>query len=243
MNHENGEIMGEEIENLTSGQRLLNIFYSPGKVFKSINHKPNFWLPMIITMVISLLFYLAYSGPFGEIMMTTLEAQAATNPAMTPEFIETLVKIFSIAAIIIAPFSVAFMIFLSALFYWLGSMIFKGHGSYMKYVSIMAHVGLISTISLIVTGLMYLISGEFLLDRPITSLASLLPDSMKMTMLDGLLLNFEVFSIWRLILIAIGIQEISGLSRKKAFVIVGIIYSIGIILTCGSLLLSTVSYN
>lgn len=236
MNYENEEKIEEEIEVLTSGERLLNIFYAPGKVFKSINNKPNFWLPMIITIVVNLLLYLVFFGPFRDAMLEGMIAQSVNNPAMPAEAIEKMSTIIAGVMVGAIPITVAIGIFLLAVFYWLGSMIFKGKGTYMKFVSLMAHVGLISVLSLVVTGIMAIFTGEFLINQPVTSLSSLLPDSMQMSPISVILSSFEVFNIWRLLLVALGIQEISGISRSKAFLIVGIIFLIGILISGGSML-------
>ncbi|PKM50331.1 MAG: hypothetical protein CVV02_11930 [Firmicutes bacterium HGW-Firmicutes-7] len=239
MSYENKEINGEEIEILTPSSRVLSIFYSPKKVFKAINDKPNFWLPMIITMLFTMLFYLTFFGEFKEMLMEVIKL---SGQSISVEYIEKMTTIISGVAIGFAPVIIAIGTFLTALFYWLGVMLFKGKGVYMKYVSLMAHVGLISLLSLVITGIMTILTGEFLISEPVTSLASWLPDSMNMTFLYGILLDVEVFNIWKLTLVAYGIHEIGGLKLSKAFIIVGIIFVIGILFSGGSLLLNARSF-
>lgn len=234
------DIPNEDFQVLSPFQRVIKIFTSPVEVFRSINVKPNFWLPVIIIIVVTLGFYLLFFSQFKDLLLQSMEEQMrnASNP-VPEDFIQKTAKFSAISTVVMTPIISVAGILLSALYYWLFGMLLKGKGGYIKYVSLMANVSLITLLSVIVMSVMVLITGEFQVNEPITSLASLLPDSMFMTPLSGMATKIEVFTIWRMILIYLGLKEIGGLSSKKSLIIVIIAFVLGMLFTGGSIWFSS----
>lgn len=215
------ENINEEFVVLKPIQRVWKIFVSPGEVFRSIDIKPNFLLPIIIASVFSLGFYLIFFSEYKALILQAIEQQMVNSPNPLPEeMIQKTANFTAIATVISAPIMTVIGMLINALYYWLFGLILKAKGSYKKYFSLMANVSLVTMLSIILSGIMVLITGEFNIEKPVTSLASLLPDSMMMTPLYGMALQIEVFNIWRLVLIYMGLKEIGELSHKKALIMV-----------------------
>jgi hypothetical protein len=49
--------------------------------------------------------------------------------------------------------------------------------------------------------------------------------------LAGVVSGIEVFSIWSVVVTGIGVSVIAGISRKKAYIIVGVLFALGLLLT------------
>lgn len=230
------EIVSEEIELLSPIQRVVKVFVSPSEVFKSINVKPNFWMPVILMVVFTLGFYLLFFSQFKEGLLVTMEEQMRNSPNPLPEeFIQKTARISAISTVVMTPVVSIVGMLLSALYYWVFGMILKGKGGYTKHLSLIAHVSLVGLLSVIIMSVMILITGEFQLNEPITSLASLLPDSMNVSPLYGMAVKIEVFTIWRMCLIYLGLKEIGGLSSKKSLIIVITAFVLGMLFTGGSI--------
>lgn len=240
MNEEKEVLNIEESEPLSALQRIYKIFISPTEVFRSINIKPNFWLPIILVVVFTLGFYFAFFDEFKDLMLEAAEQQVANSPNAPPEgMLEKTINFTAIAIVASSPLVIVIGMLLGALYYWVFGMILKGKGGYLKHFSLMANVSVVTILSVVVAGILAVFTGEYNIQEPVTSLASLLPESMNMTPLYGMLLKFEVFNIWRLVLVYLGIIEIGGLSKKKALIIVGTAFLFGVLYTGGSLWVST----
>lgn len=218
----------DQEEVLTPAKRLIDIFFSPGKVFKSIAIKPNRLLPLVVIGVVTFLLFLLSMGNYKDLMISAMEQQyAQMGIEMSGDYIETITNIMGIVSLIFSPIAVVAGVFLSALYYWLFVKILKGVGTYKQYASVMAHVAMITVLATLVSGITTILTGEYAL-VPLTSLASLLPEGMKQGFLYGALSAVEVFNIWRVILIAIALKQISGLKNSKITIIVGIAFALGL---------------
>lgn len=239
-NKEYNEISNEDINPLSPLQRAIKIFISPIEVFRSINIKPNFWLPVIIIVIFTLGFYLLFFSQFKDVLLQSMEEQMRNSPNELPEeFIQKTARASAISTVVLTPIVSVVGILLSALYYWLFVMVLKGKGGYKKHLSLIANVSLIPLLSVIVMGIMILITGEFQVSAPITSLASLFPDGMTMTPFYGMAMKIEIFTIWRMILVYIGLKEIGGLSSKRSLIIVSVAFVFGMLFSGGSIWFSS----
>jgi hypothetical protein len=218
------EVIESEGTVLNSFQCLMNIFISPSKVFQSIEKKPKILLPLIIAPLILLAFYLVSFSSFKETLLTTTEQIYANMDAgFTDEYIKSMVDVSAITQVITQPLVLVGMMFFSALYYWLGVKITKGTITYKTTLSLVAYSGLVSMLSYIVLLIVNLLNGDFTV-YPLTSLSTLLPSQMEGGFIYGLLMNMEVFTLWRYILIALGLIHIAKISKAKSYTLVGIAF-------------------
>lgn len=240
VNNDYQSSINEDVQVLSPLQRAIKIFVSPNEVFRSIHIKPNFWLPVIITVIVTFGFYLLFFSQYKDFLLQSIEDQMRNAPNPLPEeFIQKTARVSAISTVVMTPIMSIAGVLLSALYYWLFGMILKAQAGYKKYLSLMANVSLITLLSVVVMAIMVLITGEFQIEGPITSLASLLPDSMTMTPIFGMATKIEVFTIWRMILIYLGLKEIAGLSSKKSIIIVATAFVLGMLFSGGSIWFSS----
>lgn len=240
MSEQESIINEEEIITVSPLNRLIMVFTSPTKAFKAIKQKPNILLPALVTGLVVLLFFLIFMQQHKEIYFQLMEQQMVkANPNVTSEMINTTVNFTLYSTIIVTPIFTVAAFFLSALYYWVFVLIFSGEGKYKHFASLIAHVGLISLLQYIVRGIMIAITGDVSTDLLVTSAASLLPISMKNSLLYFALTKIEVFNIWRLIVIIIGLKEISRLKNYKVYIIAGVAFFAVLIYTTVSLYMSS----
>lgn len=112
---------------------------------------------------------------------------------------------------------------IAAGFYKLIMVILGNDISYKKILLIIIFASFISSLGLLVNALIALVAGGY--GANYTSLAPIMGDHKLLGAIGG---NFDVFSIWYYILLAIGFQIVAGLSRNKAITIVVIVFLLGI---------------
>ncbi|HNB71149.1 MAG TPA: YIP1 family protein, partial [Acidobacteriota bacterium] len=131
---------------MTTWQRMANIFLSPGEVFEDINRKPDFILPLILTTVLSLGFYLIVNWQLKldprETAKAAIEKQLEQQGKRMRDLsekereayeqgIEVSVKIQKYAFIlvlIIVPLAITFF----SGIYYIGSLLIRGQTSFVK---------------------------------------------------------------------------------------------------------------
>ncbi len=234
----NNEIMVNE-KTMNGLQRLIGIFISPKKVFESLKQKPNILMPMIVLPLVGLLYYLLFWGIYEIQLIHIIEEQSAKlNIVLTQENLAmqlTFSKIITLVGVVLG-ILIAFL--LSALFYYIAAKIVKTKLSYKKSLSIVTHTGLIGLLSWIIMIVVTATTGEMFIEAPITSLASLLPETMSSTFIYGVCKIIEVFSIWSTCLAAFGLMIIGNLTKKQAVIIVIIGFAISALISGVSVLIT-----
>lgn len=231
--------MEEEIE-LSGVQRFFGIFVSPTKVFKSIRKNPKILMPLIIVPLAAIVFYLLFFKAYQDYILVTLEAQyEQMEIALTEDMAGFLTTFGTVTGIVVPPITIVVGMFFSAAYYWLGVKIFKGEVSYKQLLSLVAHVALIGILSWVVLGITNWLGGTFAIDEPATSLASFMPEYMHGGFLYGFMMNVEVFKIWGVILLGMGLAEIARISKSKAYILVCIAFLFSSLITGLSLWINT----
>lgn len=95
--------------------------------------------------------------------------------------------------------------------------------SYKKILPLVIFSNIISSLGLLINGLIALAVGGY---EPVyTSLAPLFGDNI---MLSSIGKNFDIFTIWYYVVLAMGFQIVAGLSKNKAIMVVVIVFLISI---------------
>lgn len=219
-NSVNAEI---NLSNMNFFKRVIGIIFSPGKVMQSLEQKPRVLFGLLITALTPLIMILLTLPMYMEYSRKLLEVTYANmNIEMTAQQMEQAVKFSQYIALFGGPVSAVIMLLLEALVVWGIVKILKGEGRYKQFLSILGYANVISALSTITLILVVRFTGTFT-DVSYTSVASLLPN-MKGSFLFGFAKLIEVFTIWMFVVMAIGINTISRLSKKKVFIIVACIF-------------------
>jgi hypothetical protein len=94
---------------LGEGSRLAGVFFEPAKTFRDVASRPNFWAPLILVIVVSLIYMVLFGQHVGWERMIRHQTETSTRAAqLSPEQRETQIQmgakfapIFTYAAILV----------------------------------------------------------------------------------------------------------------------------------------------
>jgi hypothetical protein len=246
--HQQDQPRVEEPARLGPVARLTGTLFSPGETFADVNRKPTWLAPMLIAIITTVAFSFFYDWkvkPDYLAMTRKQMTQRAGSGEMPPEDrIQQAANISSkINWLIAIIFPIVGFLFISGVFA-LGMLLMQAQTTFKKILSAVAWsscaVGLVSTI--VVTASVMIRDDDALKIVPFyaaskycaTNLAALLPSDS--AVVKAITASLDVFTIWRLILLAIGLAAIAG-SRKitirKTGTLVVAIWLIGVLISVG----------
>jgi membrane protein insertase Oxa1/YidC/SpoIIIJ len=217
---------------LSEGQRLGNTFFAPSKTFTDLRRSASWWLPFLLSAIVSVMFVYVVDQKVG--FRKAMENQIRIQPKQA-ERLERLPadqrekamqrqtgfwRVFSyasplvgllfyliIATVLFATFKFAASadirfktVYALVVFAWLPAI----------FVSLLAIVSLLAGAS----------SDGFLIQSPAATNLGIIVDPAPSPALYALLSSVDVFTIWSLILMAIGVTCISKVKRGTAYAVV-----------------------
>lgn len=208
-----------------SFQRIIGVLFSPDATFASIARKPDWVVPLVLLLIVSL--------AAGVIMAPRIDFGSATREAMEQnknmkqEQIDRAVKMTSSIAKVMTYLSpvlslIGLLIISGVLL--LAFRLFGGEGDFKQAFSVVCYSSIPTIIKSVVTLIIIVVKGGII---PATMLATLvrsnlgfLVDMKTNPMAFALLSSIDIFSIWFLALLIIGFAYVSRLSKAKSAVIV-----------------------
>lgn len=209
--------------------KLFGMIMNPREQFERIRERPVVWLPLLIVTVLTVIGLSMMAAGIDFMDQPGLEG----IPAEELQMIETISKITFIVIGIISP---AFAILISTVIYLVVAKIAHKEVGFKQLFSMNTYIYIISVLSMIINGIAFMVVGNASEDTMFTSLNSIVNASGA----TGALLNMiEVFSIWTLILNAIGLQLVGTFSKKLAWGVVIAVFLITVSFMMISASLST----
>ncbi len=199
---------------------LINIIVEPVKTFQHIKEKDDWWIPFILLVVVTWIF-LWISGPAMARLTAQMMAEMGADREI-PKFVEY-IKYLG------APIGTLTMWLLMSVLIWFLANSFGGDWDFTKALDLYAYSSVVQVLRSILTTVILLIRGipniMTFQDLNVATGLNLLfsPENPR---LYALVSGIEVFTIWQFILIAYGISEITGISKKKAAWVSVIVYII-----------------
>jgi hypothetical protein len=224
--------------------RITGVFFSPKATFEDIVRKPNWLLPTVLILLMSLVAIIALNSHFSwrdyisqqiekspraaQLSAEAKERQVEMSAKYSPAFAYVFGLVLPICGILVI-----------ALVLWGAFSIMAGAGtSYKTALAIVSHAivpaSVIGTI-LFVTVLFLKPVGMFDLDNPIaTNVAALLADDAS-KWLVAVGKNLDLLELWKLVLLSVGFAAISPkkLQGGKAFSIVFGVFLVYLVLRVG----------
>lgn len=209
-----------------------DIFFSPVTAYESFKQKPNWVIPLILTIVlVSASAGLTYKQSADAQIQMISQSNNPDSPAVQA-MIEQSKDPSPMGGMIGAAIMVPVFSLISALLAWLfGSFIF---GQKAKYVNVWA-VGLLAGLIPLTGGLIrsFMVVAK---DSLFVSLgfAALLPGKDFTSILYSICYFLDIFAIWGMIVAGIGYAAIFGLSRAKGMTISIFLVLLGVTLAIGA---------
>lgn len=217
---------------LSEGQRLINVFFAPSKTFTDLRRSASWWAPFLIITIVSLAFIYVVDQKVGFrkvaenlIQLQPKQADRIDNmPADQRQKImqqqASITKIISYAVPVIA--LILYAAFAGVLFATLKF----GASADLKYGTLFALVVYTRLPELLraLLSILSLMAGvsvdAFNIQNPLAVNPGYFIGPDGSPVLRALLTPLDIFSIWTLVLTAIGIACISNVKRSTAFAVV-----------------------
>ncbi|MCG8605274.1 YIP1 family protein [bacterium] len=218
----------QKVEEVSTFGRIIGVFTSPGKTFSSIDVKPGWIVPVLVSVVVSVVF-MSLAGDIVVKAQMETQIEGMEDQGMTAEQIEQAVTIgtyFGYGMSVVLPFLAVIVV--SAVFMFVGNVILGGKTDFKKLMSVTAHSWLTLSLGALLTLPLVLSKQNAYVNF---SLASLMDDKGASTFLYQLLFRVDVFAIWCIAVYAIGLGTIYKMKTQKmatAIVVVYLLYTLGV---------------
>lgn len=194
-------------------QRLVSIIVSPGKTFESIMKKPNFALPLILTLAIGALVTLLTKDLAAELINLSY-----ANAGLTPEQItqtkamtEGYMQVLMYVGILVMPLTSLFKGMISHFI----SLMMGGEGKLSESVSVVVNAYVIQLLGMLLSLPIILMTKNAAFTF---SAAVLLPMTKYGTPIYTTASAISVFTIWYLALSVMGFKKVHNYSTGKAMI-------------------------
>jgi len=216
-------------------KNILNLFLAPTKTFASLAVKPRWLIPFILCVIVSF----TYEATTNQFRMADIKEKLRTDPSISAEELQRRtdnidaqaihgfqIKALGIGVAILTTIQ-AFLLFGLTLIIWLALQLSFPKPKFISLLSLVSFTFLISL-------------PEAVLKIPLIHLketakiyfsaAAFLPSAWEGSILFRFLDGLNIFSIWMVILLMIGIPLISEISRKRAIITISYLWLIWLIL-------------
>jgi hypothetical protein len=218
---------------LSTGQLLTSIFTNPTEAYKSLVVKPNWIIPVVIILILSLISGFLMQDITTELtreriiasekipeemkdqILTNMEAQAG-SPL---QYVQIVV---GILVVVLVP-----VFFVAAIFLLTGNFILGGGSNYKTMLAVYAWGLMVAVPEAIIKIPMILINKTI---HIYTSLAILFDTSEADTALFKFANAVDIFSLWRVALWAIGFGIAYKFSKGKSYTVIGLLYVVYVVL-------------
>lgn len=203
---------------------LLKVLFEPGAVFERVREKPRFLVPFLALVVVQVVIALINLPYLQAGMRAAMAGREMPPGAPDPSS-------FAIIGVAAVPVVLVLLFLLSTLILWILVSIFGGEGKFatLLSLSVFASVPAVVLLSIIGSVVLRMKGLEAMTSpadmQPALGLDLLVPGAKGFT--GGLLKAINPFSIWGLVLTAIGISVTHKLSQGTGYTIATISFLIG----------------
>ncbi|MCF7885465.1 MAG: YIP1 family protein [Candidatus Marinimicrobia bacterium] len=217
--------MNEQAEKkeLSLVSKVISAIWSPSKTFESVSKKANWWDIIIPILLITIAAWITipYISPIGtDMAKERIEKSERLSDTQKEDAIERIEGQNKAIQYVMTPVSTFIMILIVGLVMWLaGNFFLGGDRKFVPVFAMTSYTFLINILATIVkTPLM--VSKHSV--KVYTGLASILPESQ--TFLFRLAKHFDIFAIWKVILLGIGLGVLYKSKQSKAITVVFVIW-------------------
>ena len=220
---------------LTQVERSLNMFYAPTKTFADVRRSRSWWLPFLILALFGYLFAATALTKVGARGLA--EGSIRNNPTQTEKMQnaspEDRARILSVTAIAMQvslmswPVILLLLCAVGALLLWVGfNFILGGTATYPGMFAVMVFSFVPGILRSVLTAAVILFGDteNFNLNDPIGTNPGFYLGSDASVFLKTLLSSIDLFSLWALILMAVGGAIVARVKVKNGVLMVGIVW-------------------
>jgi Yip1 domain len=240
--------LSEPEAEMSFSDKIVNVISAPGELFLYVAREgkksANYSIPLLLSIVVSIIFmFVVFSQPAVKDQMAEQQdkvmQQQVEKGKMTAEQYEKAKEftpkpgspIFLIAGTVGVVFVMLILVFGSAFAYWLvGKYAFKTIVPYGKVAEVVGLSLYVMIIGSIVTMIIAVAMGSINAGPHLGLLVGSFDPTNRM---HKLLASINIFTIWNLVVVAIGLSKIFSITEAKAYITVGVLWVLYIVATIG----------
>jgi hypothetical protein len=223
----------QEEKTMGGASKVLSIFFEPRKVFESLKIKPTWLVPFIIVILLGMVYYY-YAYP---IIMSEQVAKIQANEKIPEEQKQAIIERMGggehppVWQLGITPIGgLIYLVIASAVLFLVFNVLLGGDSTFRKVFSVYCYSALVGIPATIVKLPLTLVKKSTDVQ---TSLAILLSPDAKGSFLYNILSSFDIFVIWQVILISIGLAVVYKFTPKKSYTTVFVLWIVYVFLKSG----------
>jgi hypothetical protein len=206
--------------------RLTGVFFEPGRTFADVAQRPSWFVPMLLTVLFGLIFCVVVGQRIGwdNVAQQQMEKRMAT---MQPEQREQAMKqadltkkITQVSAYVIAVIGPAIgYLIAAAVLMGIVAGILSAPVKFKQIFAIMCYSGMVGVVAAVLMVVVIFLKknpADFDIQHPLAfNLGALMDPNGPNKFLFALASSIDVFSIWRILLVAVGLKAAAG--KKLSF--------------------------
>ncbi|MGH9412624.1 MAG: YIP1 family protein [Terriglobales bacterium] len=206
----------------TSLSRLFTVFGSPGATFADLARDPHFILAWCVQIVVAVIYAVTLMQRIGVYALARQAlaqspATAAMSPAAYQHALTLTSTIMSITMYAAPVWTIVLMLILALIFWGLGNFVLGYEARFKQSLAMVSYAYLTMTLFSILSIIVALFSspGNFHITNPIgTNIGFFLDKASAGAFLFALGSHLDIFAIWTVILLGIGLACMSGKKGK-----------------------------
>ncbi len=213
--------------------RMIRTLTSPGRTFASVRDQSTLrdWLiPTLVVvvagMVTGILTLPATMEAGSEMMQEQYEGMTAEERAMAEQMQEAAPAVTLVA---VPVFSFLWLFIVGGVMLLVANPILGGEANYGQMLAVTAYASLVKVIQTIVTVPFMVKTGTVLVIAP----GLLMSEEMLATFAGRVLSGLDLFTLWQVLLMAVGTGVMAGCSTRKALVPLLILWAVMIVVQAG----------
>lgn len=217
---------------MSIGSKLVAVFTSPKKAFEAIAEKPDWLAPLILSILIGILVTLVVYPSVIKPFIVEKAMEQMRDQGVPEDRIEKAMDFISGPKMFIITFAQGviatpiLLLILSGILFGAFSL-FGGQARFVQVFSAVAYSGLITSLGGIVKGMLMWTQHSIYVG---TSLALLLSEDMSKTFLYRLLGHFDLFPLWQIWVLGVGLAVIYRWKTSKAAGIVFLLWALWVLI-------------
>jgi len=225
----------EQSVKLPISQQLVKIFTDPVTFFQNLRENPTWLLPLILIILMSIIFTSVTKDQMLEFRKQMIYDSEKIPEELKDQSIEQIENMspgaYFTQAVIGSFIGVGLIYVIGAGFLLLiGNFFLGGQATFKQMFALFTWANMVSIVEMLVKMILVLQKNSM---EVYTSLALFMDPAKSKTFIFQLLNAIDVFTIWKVILLAIGFGIIYRFSAKKSYITVISIYVVYVLLSIG----------
>jgi Yip1-like protein len=207
--------------------RAMAIFSSPSAVFQELSMRPTWLAPLLlVTLIVAAMQVVILNTATGQNAMRQ-EFQEKIPQNAPPDMVERQLAMTKFAAPIGVLFFVPLVtLFMAGVVYVIFGIVLGGDSTFRQTFSAYCHTGIIGILAVLVQTVMVFLKGSM---KSSTALSAFLPFLEEKSFAFKIFQMLDVFIIWQLAVISIGMGLLSRVGTRKAATVIFSVYVVVVI--------------